>query len=232
MPKPARAYRYFDLVVVGFVVVLLCSNLIGPSKVAIVLGASFGVGNIFFPISYIFGDVLTEVYGYARARRAIWAGFGAMIFATVMSQAVLRLPADPDEPWNSTIQPAIEVVFGGTWRIVAASILAFVVGDFVNSYVMARMKVWTRGRHLWTRTIGSTILGQGVDSLIFYPLAFAGMWADDKLLSVLINNWAIKVGVEVLMTPVTYRVVAVLKRAEQEDFMDVDTDFNPFRLNP
>ena len=231
MPKPARAYRYFDLVVVGFVVVLLCSNLIGPSKVAIVLGASFGVGNIFFPISYIFGDVLTEVYGYARARRAIWAGFGAMIFATVMSQAVLRLPADPDEPWNSTIQPAIEVVFGGTWRIVAASILAFVVGDFVNSYVMARMKVWTRGRHLWTRTIGSTILGQGVDSLIFYPLAFAGMWADDKLLSVLINNWAIKVGVEVLMTPVTYRVVSVLKRAEQEDFMDVDTNFNPFRLD-
>ena len=231
MPQPARAYRYFDLVVAGFVVVLLCSNLIGPSKVAIVLGASFGVGNIFFPISYIFGDVLTEVYGYARARRAIWAGFGAMIFATVMSQAVLRLPADPNEPWNSTIQPAIEVVFGGTWRIVAASILAFVVGDFVNSYVMARMKVWTRGRHLWTRTIGSTILGQGVDSLIFYPLAFAGMWADDMLLSVLINNWAIKVGVEVLMTPVTYRVVAVLKRAEQEDFMDVDTNFNPFRLD-
>ena len=231
MSEPARAYRYFDLIVGGFVAVLLCSNLIGPSKVATMFGVAFGVGNVFFPISYIFGDVLTEVYGYARARRAIWSGFAAMLFATVMSQVVLRLPADPGEPWNKTIQPALDLVFGNTWRIVAASILAFVVGDFVNSYVLARMKVWTRGRFLWARTIGSTLAGQAIDSLIFYPLAFAGVWGDDKLLSVLVSNWAFKVGVEVLMTPLTYLVVNALKRAEHEDFMDIGTDFNPFRLN-
>jgi hypothetical protein len=130
-PTP-RAYRYFDLIVGGFVAVLLCSNLIGASKVALVFGIAFGVGNIFFPISYIFGDVLTEVYGYARARRAIWAGFAAMVFAALMTQVVLRLPADPSEPWNATFQPALEIAFGSTWRIVLASILAFVVGDFVN----------------------------------------------------------------------------------------------------
>lgn len=228
---PARAYRYFDLIVGGFVAVLLCSNLIGPGKVAMLGGIAFGVGNIFFPISYIFGDVLTEVYGYARARRAIWAGFGAMLFATVMSWSVINLPVDPNEPWNQTIQPALEVVFGNTWRIVVASILAFVVGDFVNSYVLARMKVMTQGRHLWTRTIGSTIVGQGFDSVIFYPIAFYGTWVNERLVVVLLANWAIKVGVEVVMTPLTYWLVHVLKRAEHEDFMDVDTDFNPFRLD-
>ena len=228
---PARAYRYFDLIVGGFVAVLLCSNLIGPGKVAMLGGIAFGVGNIFFPISYIFGDVLTEVYGYARARRAIWAGFGAMLFATVMSWSVINLPVDANEPWNQTIQPALEVVFGNTWRIVVASILAFVVGDFVNSYVLARMKVMTQGRHLWTRTIGSTIVGQGFDSVIFYHIAFYGTWVNERLVVVLLANWAIKVGVEVVMTPLTYWLVHVLKRAEHEDFMDVDTDFNPFRLD-
>lgn len=231
-PTPARAYRYFDIIVAGFVAVLLCSNLIGPGKVAIVGGIAFGVGNVFFPISYIFGDVLTEVYGYARARRAIWAGFAAMLFATVMSLAVLHLPPDPSEPWNEKLQPALVVVFGNTWRIVVASILAFVVGDFVNSYVLARMKVRMQGRHLWMRTIGSTILGQGIDSLIFYPVAFYGVWVDDRLVVVLLANWGIKVGVEVLFTPVTYWVVNTLKRAEREDYMDADTDFNPFRLDP
>ncbi|MEZ5963830.1 MAG: queuosine precursor transporter [Planctomycetota bacterium] len=228
---PARAYRYFDLIVGGFVAVLLCSNLIGPGKVALVGGIAFGVGNIFFPISYIFGDVLTEVYGYARARRAIWAGFAAMSFATLMSWSVRTLPADPSEPWNETLQPALDVVFGNTGRIVVASVVAFVVGDFVNSYVMARMKVLTQGRHLWTRTIGSTIVGQGCDSLLFYPIAFYGVWRNERLLTVLLTNWWLKVGVEVLMTPLTYWIVNVLKRAEHEDFMDVDTDFNPFRLD-
>jgi len=229
--SPARAYRYFDLIVGGFVAVLLCSNLIGPGKVATVAGLSFGVGNVYFPISYVFGDVLTEVYGYARARRAIWAGFAAMLFAAVMSWSVLNLPPDPNEPYNATIQPALETVFGSTWRVVVASIVAFLVGDFVNSYVLARMKVWTRGRFLWTRTIGSTIVGQGFDSLIFYPLAFYGLWAQDRLVVVLLTNWGFKVGVEMLMTPITYWIVGVLKRSEHEDFMDVDTDFNPFRLD-
>jgi uncharacterized integral membrane protein (TIGR00697 family) len=231
MPPGPRAYRYFDLIVGGFVAVLLCSNLIGPGKVALVAGVAFGVGNIFFPISYIFGDILTEVYGYARARRAIWAGFAAMLFSVVMSEVVVRLPPDPEEPRNAVMQPALALLCGNTWRITLASILAFLVGDFTNSYVLARMKVWTRGRFLWARTIGSTVVGQGIDSAIFYPLAFGGLWTGSTLTNVLLANWAIKVGVEVVMTPLTYMVVGALKRAEQEDFMDVRTDFNPFRLD-
>lgn len=236
-PHPTgRHYRYYDLLLGGFVAVLLCSNLIGPAKVGeIVLplaGATlvFGAGNIFFPISYIFGDILTEVYGYARTRRVIWAGFGAMLFATVMTVVVLRLPVSDTEPFNVVLQPALEVVFGNTWRIVAASIIAFWVGDFVNAYVLAKMKVATQGRWLWTRTIGSTIVGQGVDSLIFYPIAFAGIWATETLFGVLVFNWFFKVMVEVVMTPVTYAAVGWLKRHEHEDYYDRDTDFTPFSL--
>jgi uncharacterized integral membrane protein (TIGR00697 family) len=234
--QPGRRYRYYDLVLAGFVAVLLCSNLIGTAKVSeialpIVGGAFvFGVGNIFFPISYIFGDVLTEVYGYARARRVIWAGFIAMVFASLMAWVVVNLPASPTEPFNATLQPAIEVVFGYTWRIAVASIAAFWVGDFVNAYVMARMKVLTRGRWLWARTIGSTVVGQGVDSMIFYPLAFAGIWAYDTLFAVVAFNWFFKVMVEVVMTPATYAVVGWLKRHEHEDYSDTDTNFTPFSL--
>lgn len=231
MTSPARAYRYYDLFVAGFVAVLLCSNLIGPAKVALVGGVAFGVGNIYFPASYIFGDVLTEVYGYARARRAIWAGFAGLVFAAGMTQSVIHMPADPAEPFNEVLQPALVTVFDGTGRIVVASMLAFVIGDFVNSYVMARLKVLTNGRYLWVRTIGSTVLGQGVDSLVFYPVAFAGIWNGDKLLEVSLTNWLIKVGIEVAMTPVTYVVVGWLKRAEREDYFDRDTDFSPFHLN-
>lgn len=233
---PKRTYRYYDLVLAGFVAVLLCSNLIGTAKVAEVtlpiLGTAliFGVGNIFFPISYIFGDVLTEVYGYARARRVIWAGFGAMVFATVMAYVVVRLPPASSEPFNATLQPAIEVAFGNTWRIAIASILAFWVGDFVNAYVLARMKVATQGRWLWARTIGSTLVGQGVDSLIFYPVAFAGIWTGETLASVIAINWFFKVSVEVLMTPATYAVVGWLKRHEHEDYYDTQTNFTPFSL--
>ena len=229
-PHSPRQYRYYDLLMAGFVTILLCSNLIGPGKVSLALGVSFGVGNIFFPISYIFGDVLTEVYGYARARRVIWAGFAALIFATIMTQAVLHMPADPAEPFNGRIQPALEVVFGGTWRIVIGSILAFLVGDFVNSLVMAKMKIVTRGRFLWTRTVGSTVAGQGVDSLLFYPIAFAGVWSATTMLQVILFNWFFKVTIEALMTPVTYGVVGFLKRQEQEDFYDTSTDFTPFSL--
>jgi hypothetical protein len=234
--QSARRFRYYDLVLAGFVAVLLCSNLIGTAKVSevalpIVGGVFvFGVGNIFFPISYIFGDVLTEVYGYARARRVIWAGFLAMIFASVMAWVVVNLPASPTEPFNETLQPAIEVVFGYTWRIAVASIAAFWVGDFVNAYVLARLKVLTRGRWLWLRTIGSTLVGQGVDSMIFYPLAFAGIWAYDTLFAVVTFNWFFKVIVEVVMTPVTYAAVGWLKRHEQVDHFDTDTNFTPFSL--
>jgi hypothetical protein len=230
-----RSYRYYDFLVAGLVAVLLCSNLIGPGKVSMVslplIGAvSFGAGNMFFPIGYIFGDVLTEVYGYARARRAIWAGFGAMIFATVMSTVVLNLPVDPAEPWNTTLQPALEIVFGNTWRIVIASMIAYWVGDFVNSYVLAKMKLWTQGRWLWTRTIGSTVCGQAVDSLLFYPIAFYGIWSSKALLGVVVFNFLFKLGVEVLFTPATYFVVGLLKRAEGVDVYDRDTHFTPFSL--
>jgi hypothetical protein len=198
--------------------------------VAAVAGVSFGVGNLFFPISYIFGDVLTEVYGYARARRVIWAGFGGLVFAAVMSAVILRMPADPAEPFNAVIEPALAVVFGGTWRIVLGSIAAFLVGDFVNSYVLAKMKVWTKGRWLWTRTIGSTIAGQGVDSLIFYPIAFLGVWSPGTMAKVVVFNWLFKVAVEAAMTPVTYAVVNFVKRREHEDVFDDHTDFTPFSL--
>jgi uncharacterized integral membrane protein (TIGR00697 family) len=230
MPDHSRRYQYYDLLMAAFVVVLLCSDLIGPGKVAAVWGISFGVGNLFFPISYIFGDVLTEVYGYARARRVIWAGFGGLIFASLMSSVILRMPADPAEPFNQVIDPALEVVFGGTWRIVIGSILAFLVGDFVNSYVLAKMKVWTKGRFLWARTIGSTIAGQGVDSMIFYPIAFLGIWEPGTMAKVVVFNWLFKVSVEAVMTPATYAIVNFMKRHEHEDVYDEHTDFTPFSL--
>jgi uncharacterized integral membrane protein (TIGR00697 family) len=230
-----RAFRYYDFLVAGLVAVLLCSNLIGPAKVCTVMlpwfGAfNFGAGNLFFPISYIFGDVLTEVYGYARARRAIWAGFGAMVFATVMTQFVLRMPPSPVEPFNATLQPALETVFGGTWRIVAASMFAYWVGDFVNSFVMAKMKLLTKGRWLWTRAWGSTVFGQGVDSLLFYPIAFAGIWTHQALFDVMLFNFTFKVAVEILFTPLTYFIVNSLKRAERIDTFDYSTHFTPFSL--
>jgi uncharacterized integral membrane protein (TIGR00697 family) len=223
-------YRYYDLVMAGFVTVLLCSNLIGPGKVVAVGSISFGAGNLFFPISYIFGDILTEVYGYARSRRVIWAGFIAMLFATLMSAVVLAMPADPTEPYNRVIQPALETVFGSAWRIVLASMVAFWLGDFANSYVLAKMKVRTEGRFLWMRTIGSTIVGQGIDSLVFYPIAFLGIWSTDVMLKVVLFNWFFKVAVEAALTPVTYKVVHALKRAEAEDYFDRDTNFTPFSL--
>jgi len=232
---PTRGFRYYDMLVAGMVAVLLCSNLIGPAKVCTVtlplLGAlTFGAGNLFFPISYIFGDVLTEVYGYARARRAIWAGFGAMLFATAMSQAILRMPASPAEPFNAQLQPALELVFGNTWRIALASLIAYWIGDFANSFVMAKMKLLTRGRWLWTRTIGSTLVGQGVDSLTFYPIAFIGIWEGQTIFKVIAFNWLMKVTVEVVFTPLTYAVVGFLKRREGVDAYDAGTRFTPFSL--
>jgi len=224
--RPGRTYKYYDLVMAAFVTVLLCANLIGAAKRATLFGFTFGAGVLFFPISYIFGDVLTEVYGYARARKVVWAGFGASIFATFMCWAVLAFPPDPTWP----DQPAYETVFGGTWRIVAASMLAYFCGEFCNSFVLAKMKVRTAGRYLWARTIGSTIVGEAVDSLIFYPLAFLGRWPLHQVLLVMATNYALKVGWEALMTPFTYRIVNALKRAESEDYFDRQTDFTPFSL--
>jgi len=213
----------------AFVAVLLCSNLIGPAKVCSVWGFEFGAGNLFFPLSYIFGDILTEVYGYARSRRVIWAGFGAMLFASIMSAVIVHIPGEQSEFQNS-YQPALEAVFGSTWRIVLASILAFWAGEFSNSYVLARMKVWTSGKYLWTRTVGSTVVGQAVDTAVFYPLAFYGVWSNDTLFAVIAANYGIKVLWEIINTPFTYAIVGFLKRKENEDYYDRDTRFTPFSL--
>jgi uncharacterized integral membrane protein (TIGR00697 family) len=230
-----RGYRYYDFVMAAFVTILICSNLIGPAKIAQVdlplLGAvTFGAGILFFPISYVFGDVLTEVYGYAKARRVIWAGFAGLVFASVMAAVVVALPPAPF--WQN--QPAYEVAFGTTWRIALASMFAYFCGEFANSFVLAKMKILTAGRWLWTRTIGSTVVGEAVDSSLFYPLAFygSGIIPDDKLPAVMLAQFVGKVAVEVLFTPLTYKIVAGLKRAEQEDHYDRDTNFNPFALKP
>ena len=220
-----RPLRYFDFIMAAFCVVLVLSNVVGAAKVATVAGFTFGAGILFFPIAYVLGDVLTEVYGYARARRVIWAGFAAAIFAAVMCSVIVAMPPAPD--WGG--QEHYAAVFGQVWRIVGASVLAFWAGEFVNSYVLARMKVWTQGRMLWSRTIGSTVVGQGVDSLIFYPLAFLGVWSNAQVLTVMLTNWALKVAWEAILTPVTYVVVGWLKRREGVDVYDEATDFTPFR---
>ncbi len=221
-----RSYRYYDLVMASFVTVLLCADVIGAAKVARLWGFTFGAGVLFFPISYIFGDVLTEVYGYARARKVVWAGFGALAFASFMSWAILAFPPAPGWPH----QPAYETVFGSTPRIVLASLVAYFCGEFCNSYVLAKMKLRTDGRLLWSRTIGSTIVGEAVDSAVFYPVAFLGVWSNDLVLQVMLSNYTIKVLWEVVMTPVTYRIVNFLKRAESEDYFDRHTNFTPFSL--
>lgn len=225
------AFRYYDLVMAAFVAVLLLSNIIGaakPSYVTLPGGTvwSFGAGVLFFPISYIIGDVLTEVYGFARARRVIWAGTAALLFMAVMAAVVVALPAAPGWPG----QAAYQFVFGSTWRIVGASILAFWCGEFVNSMVLAKLKLATGGRLLWLRTIGSTLVGQGVDSLLFYPLAFWGLagWPPEQLGQVILSQWLIKSGWEALLTPVTYQVIGSLKRREGVEVFDTGTDFSPF----
>jgi queuosine precursor transporter len=217
-------FRYFDFIMAAFVAILLLSNVIGAAKPAQLWGFTFGAGILFFPLSYIIGDVLTEVYGYARARRCVWAGFAAVFFMAFMSWVVVSLPPAPG--WAG--QAAYESVFGQVPRIVLASIAAFWAGELVNAFVLAKMKVWTQGRHLWSRTIGSTIFGQGIDSLIFYPLAFGGVWETKTVISVMTVNWALKVLWEILLTPVTYAVVGFLKRREGVDVFDEGTNFSPF----
>jgi queuosine precursor transporter len=227
-----RHFKYYDFVMAAYVCVLLCSNLIGPAKettIALPFGGSltFLAGVLFFPISYIFGDILTEVYGYGRDRRVVWAGFAALIFASLMAAMVVHLPPSarslPD-------QPAVETIFGNTPRIVVASILAFLCGTFVNSYVLAKMKIWTRGRWLWTRLVGSTLCGELVDTVLFTFLAFYGRIPLPHLMLIMFTQYGLKSGWEFIATPLTYRVVAFLKTAENEDYYDINTNFPPFSL--
>lgn len=222
--------RYYDFAMAAFAVILICSNLIGAAKPAQVDvpwwgTVTFGAGILFFPLSYVLGDVLTEVYGYARARRVVWVGFAASLFAATMSFVVVSLPPDPT--WQG--QAALAEVFGQVPRIFIASIIAFWAGEMANAFVLARMKLLTGGKMLWTRTIGSTVVGQGVDSLIFYPLAFAGLWETSLVIQVLLTNYVLKVLWEALLTPVTYRVVAWFKAVEGLDVYDTGTDFTPFK---
>ncbi len=226
MTTGKHGFKYYDLIMALFCTVLLCSNLIGPAKIWTWGGHSFGAGILFFPISYLFGDILTEVYGYARARKVVWAGFGALGFASLMSWVVLTLP--PAEGWTG--QEALQSVFGTTPRIVLASMLAYWVGEFANSYAMAKMKLLTKGRFLFVRTIGSTIVGAGVDSAIFYPVAFWGIWTNEQVISVMLGNYVLKVLWEVIATPFTYKIVGFLKRIENEDYYDWKTNFTPFSL--
>jgi queuosine precursor transporter len=217
----------------AFVAVLLCSNLIGVHKVSSIQipfygDYIYGAGVLFFPISYLFNDIMTEVYGFAKSRRAVWAGFAALIFASVMSYVVTALP--PAATMSAEHQSAVNFIFGQTARITLASLVAFWAGELVNSFVLAKLKVLTEGRFLWMRTIGSTFAGEAVDSVIFYPVAFLGTWSNEQVVSVMIGNYFLKVLWEIVATPFTYWIVALLKRVEQEDFYDRDTDFNPFSL--
>lgn len=220
---PQRTYRYLDFITAAFVATLLVSN-VASTKIVAVGPFSFDGGTLLFPLAYIFGDILTEVYGYARSRRVIWIGFFWLLAAAVVFAIVDWLP--PAADWPN--QDAFNAILGQTPRIVAASLLAYFAGEFANSFVLAKMKVATEGRWLWTRTIGSTLVGEGIDTVVFVLVAFYGVLPNALLWAVLVSNYIFKVGVEVLFTPVTYRVVAFLKRAEHEDYYDVDTDFNPF----
>jgi uncharacterized integral membrane protein (TIGR00697 family) len=234
MSSTARSYKYYDFIMAAYAVVLVCSNLIGPGKLAYVnlfgFQLEYGVGNLFFPFSYIFGDVLTEVYGYARSRRVIWMGFAACAFAAVMCYFVVNVPYLPVDAYQKELQASLEYVFGNAARIVLASLAGVWAGEFTNSFVMAKMKIWTRGKALWTRTIGSTIVGQTVDSFVFYPLAFLGIWKTGDMLTAIILAILFKTVWEAILTPLTYYMVRKLKTIEQEDYYDLQTDFTPFSL--
>jgi uncharacterized integral membrane protein (TIGR00697 family) len=221
-----KSFHYYDLIMVAFVVLLLCSNLIGASKVCSVFGVNFGGTLVFFPITYLFGDILTEVYGYQRSRKVVWAGFIALIFASFVAWFIILLPAAPS--WDR--QRELTLIFGQTPRLVMASLLAYFVGEFANSFVLAKLKILTQGKWLWTRIIGSTLIGEGIDSALFYPVAFYGVWPNPLLLNVLITSYLFKITWEITMTPLTYRVVDFLKKVENEDYFDTDTQFSPFSL--
>lgn len=220
-----RPFRYLTLITAAFTTVLIVSNIVS-TKITSIGWLTFDGGTLLFPLSYIFGDILTEVYGYGRSRRVIWTGFGMMLVSGLVIMAVGALPAASDWPNQS----AYDAILGLTPRIILASLVAYAVGEFANSYILAKMKVRMNGRRLWARTISSTLAGEGLDTALFVLIAFAGIFPNELLWTILWSNYVFKVGVEVVLTPVTYRVVGFLKRKEAEDFYDRDTDFNPFAV--
>ncbi len=221
-----KSYRFLDIATTAFVVSLLLSNFIGNAKVTHFGPLTFTAGVILFPLSYLIGDILTEVYGYSRSRRVIWIGFGALIISTFLVQIMIWLP--PAKEWHN--QEIFQSIFGNAPRVVFSSMVAFWCGEFANSFTLAKMKILTKGKYLWSRTIGSTIVGEAVDSLVFYPLAFAGLatFSWQLIFTIMASNYFLKVMWEVLITPVTYKVVNYLKKVESEDYFDYETDFNPF----
>lgn len=225
-PEERLELHYYDALCVLAATTAVCVNML-VLKVTRVGPFTFGGAVVFFPITYILGDVLTEVYGFRRARRVIWLSFAAQLFAAVMSWAVLAMPPAPDK---LEIQRHYEAVFSATPRVFAASLAAFLVGDFVNSIILARQKVIDQGRAYWKRAILSTIAGQAADSIIFYPLAFVGIWSWSLIGTIMVTHYTLKVLIEVLGVPFSYAVVVFLKRAEGVDHYDRDTAFNPFGL--
>ena len=210
--RAGSGFKYLDLITALFVTVLLISN-VASTKILQLGPFTFDGGTILFPLSYIFGDVLTEVYGYRRSRRVIWIGFGCAALLVLVLSIVGALP--PAADWEH--QEAYEVILGATPRIVLGSLIAYFAGEFSNSYVLARMKVWSQGRWLWTRTVGSTVVGQAVDTTLFVTIAFAGTLPWPLFWSIIASNYVFKVGLEAAMTPVTYRVTGFLKQAENAD---------------
>ncbi len=220
-----KTYKYLSLITAFFVTILLVSN-IASTKILLLGPFTFDGGTILFPLSYIFGDILTEVYGYAKARKVIWTGFAMVIIAALVFYIVGKLPAAAD--WGG--QEAYDQILGIIPRIVLGSVLAFLAGEFSNSYIMAKMKVIMKGKHLWMRTISSTLVGQALDTGIFVLVAFYGIFEPSLLWAIIISNYIFKVLIEVAFTPATYAITGFLKRKEGEDYYDKKTDFNPFKL--
>jgi uncharacterized integral membrane protein (TIGR00697 family) len=220
-----RSYNYFYFIVGVFVAVLIVSNT-ASTKILDLGPFTFDGGTILFPLAYIFGDILTEVYGYRNSRKVIWTGFACLFLATLVYYIVGILP--PAKDWAG--QDAYMQILGIVPRIAVASLIAYFAGEFSNSYILAKMKLWTKGRWLWMRTIGSTLAGEFVDCLLFITIAFLGVLPNSLLIAILISNYVFKVAVEVVFTPVTYLVVGWLKRKEHEDYYDYHTNFNPFAV--
>jgi len=227
MEDGRRNYKYLDIITAFFVAVILISN-IASTKILDFGFFTFDGGTLLFPLSYIFGDILTEVYGYRRSRKVIWLGFGAALLASVVFIIVGKLP--PAVGWEN--QEAYDKILGLTPRIVVASLIAYFAGEFSNSFILAKMKIWMKGKRLWMRTIGSTLVGEGIDSALFILIAFAGILPGSLILTLIISNYLFKTAVEILFTPATYKVVKWLKRAESEDYFDDKTNFNPFKIMP
>jgi queuosine precursor transporter len=228
-----RSYRWYPAILAVFVTTLIVSNIIAV-KLFTMFDITLPAAVILFPVAYIFGDILTEVYGYARARQAIWIGFGCNLLAVTAIWIGGLLPADPI--WTANVYPdpeeasrAYQAILGFTPRLLLASFLAYLSGEFLNALVLARLKVTTKGRLLWLRTISSTLVGQGVDSAIFITIAFTSLPAS-VLMGMILSQWLFKSSYEALVTPLTYTIVNALKRAEGEDYFDRETDFNPIQF--